>query len=148
MGEYNTCNPTRRGAAHLLVAASGLVEFHAGKVNGKKMMKALGNVAALEKGLGAIMGTHFKAHVVPVGAGETAEFIADQAAAQFKRLRRELAESSAKGVEMHTATQALVAEKGDAIIAKVDASTDKVDALHKSVAELHEKVDDLRKRSD
>ena len=44
-----------------------LVEFHAGKAGQKKVQIMLGNVAALEKGLGAIMGNHFKAHVVSVG---------------------------------------------------------------------------------
>ena len=77
-----------------------LVEFHAGKANGKKMVKALANVVALEKGLGSIMCDHFKAHVVPVGAGETAALIADQAAAQFERLWRVRRGAQSQGIKV------------------------------------------------
>ena len=140
-----------------------LVEFHAGKANGKKMLVTLGNVAALEKGLGAIMGNHFKAHVVPVGAGETAALIADQAAAEFARLRCELAASSAKSVEMHTKTQALVAvegaatrsllvEKGDATLAATKEVDATVKELLNSMRKLEKKVDEsiraVRRRKD
>ena len=117
----------------------------------------------MEKGLGAIMGNHFKAHVVPVGAGETAALIADQAAAEFARLRCELAASSAKSVEMHTKTQALVAvegaatrsllvEKGDATLAATKEVDATVKELLNSMRKLEKKVDEsiraVRRRKD